>query len=306
MLHHDEAHSSAHTAQFGAPRWHASCSAESMTWHARLDLDYSLRSDHATRLQFSHDGPLRVLRSLYPEGPGICHNVLVHPPGGLVGGDVLDMQVRVAEGAHALITTPGATRFYRSNGHQAVQRTRIRLDRGARLEWLPLEAIAYPACDAANEVHLDLAEGSQLMAWDITAFGLPHAGAPFDQGHFVQHIHWPGQFLERGIIDAQDTLLMNSPLGLAGQRCMGSLIFASGTALLRAQREALLEATHELLAAAPQDVIVGVTSPNPHMLVLRGLAPMVEPLMQCWQNVRSTWRKEGWDLPHTRPRIWAM
>ncbi|MPM43604.1 Urease accessory protein UreD [bioreactor metagenome] len=276
-----------------------------MVWHARLNLDYALRSD-ATRLHFAHDGPLRVLRSLYPEGDAVCHNVLVHPPGGIVGGDVLDIGMQVAEGAHALVTTPGATRFYRSNGALGTQRTRITLAPGARLEWLPLEAIAYPACDALNELQFDLAPDAQLITWDITALGLPHADAPFDTGRFVQHIEWPGRFLERGVLDAQDARLMNGPLGLAGQRCLASLVLASGTPLPRALREQLLEATHALLDGAPEGVIAGVTSPQPHMLVLRGLAPVVEPLMQLWQRVWAEWRQRWWGLPAVRPRIWAM
>lgn len=276
-----------------------------MVWHARLNLDYARRGE-ATRLHFAHDGPLRVLRSLYPEGDTVCHNVLVHPPGGIVGGDVLDMNVHVSEGAHALVTTPGATRFYRSNGAVGTQRTRITLAPGARLEWMPLEAIAYPACDALNELQIDLAPDAQLITWDITALGLPHADAPFDTGRFVQHIEWPGRFLERGVLDAQDARLMNGPLGLAGQRCLASLVFASGTPLPRALRERLLEATHALLGNAPDGVIAGVTSPQPHMLVLRGLAPVVEPLMQLWQRVWAEWRQLCWHLPATRPRIWAM
>ena len=275
-----------------------------MVWHARLDLDYSQRNE-VTRMHFSHDGPLRVLRSLHPEGPGICHNVLVHPPGGIVGGDLLDVTVRVQEGAHGLITTPGATRFYRSNGQQGMQRTRITLASGARLEWLPLETIAYNDCDAVNELQLDLAPDSQLIAWDITAFGLPHADAPYEQGRFVQHIDWPGRFLERGVIDAQDDRLMNGPLGLAGARCMGSLILAGGTALPRALREQLLEVTHAMLVDLPEGVIAGVTAPNAHMIVLRGLSPVVEPLMLLWQRVWAEWRMLWWQLPGTRPRIWA-
>lgn len=276
-----------------------------MAWHARLALDYQARQEK-TSLHFTHDGPLRVLKSLYPEGPGICHNVLVHPPGGLVGGDVLDIAVQVGEGAHALVTTPGATRFYRSNGHQALQRTRLNLSAGARLEWLPLEAIAYNACDAANHVEFTLAEGAQLLAWDVTALGLPMANQHFDQGLLTQHLEWPGVFLEHGAIHAEDKLLLDGSLGLAGQRCMATLILASGTPLSRVQREALLEATHELLQSAPEGVISGVTAPNEHMLVLRALAPVVEPVMILWKTVWAHWRVQLWGLQARVPRIWAM
>ena len=276
-----------------------------MAWHAQLALNYH-KQDKKTALHFTHDGPLRILKSLYPEGSSICHNVLVHPPGGLVGGDVLDIAVQVGEGAHALVTTPGATRFYKSNGQAALQRTQLLLDAGARLEWLPLESIAYNACDASNHLQFELAEGAQLLTWDVTALGLPLAGQPFEAGRFTQHLEWPGHFLERGVINAQDHLLLDGALGLSGKRCMGSLIFASGTPLVRTQREALLESTHALLQAAPAGTICGVTSLNANMLVLRGLAPVVEPLMQLWKTVWAHWRSELLGLQGTTPRIWSM
>ena len=276
-----------------------------MTWHAKLALNYALQADK-TSVHFTHDGPLRILKSLYPEGPGICHNVLVHPPGGLVGGDVLDIDVEVEAGAHALVTTPGATRFYKSNGQQALQRTKLKLQAGARLEWLPLEAIAYNACDAVNHLEFDLAEDAQLLTWDVTALGLPLAAQPFEDGVFEQHIEWPSRFLERGVVNAQDDLLLNGDLGLAGNRCLASLIFASGTPIARAQREALLEASHELLGAAPESVWSGVTSPNENMLVLRGVSPVVEPVMMLWKKLWIIWRKELWGLEGTAPRIWSM
>ncbi|WP_423457304.1 urease accessory protein UreD [Ottowia sp. VDI28] len=274
-------------------------------WHARLALNYRLNQEK-TALHFVHEGPLRVLKSLYPEGPSVCHNVLVHPPGGLVGGDVLDITVQVEEGAHALVTTPGATRFYRSNGHQAVQRTRLKLEAGARLEWLPLEAIAYNACDAVNHLEFTLAEGAQLLAWDVTALGLPMASQHFEAGVLTQHIEWPGYFLERGVMNAQDRSLLDGPLGLAGRRCMSSLILASGTPLSRGLRETLLESTHALLQSASEDVIAGVTAPNEHMLVLRGLGPVVEPLMQFWKTIWAHWRVQAWGLEGHSPRIWSM
>ncbi|MEZ5608722.1 MAG: urease accessory protein UreD [Burkholderiaceae bacterium] len=276
-----------------------------MAWHAQLALEY--RAQHGkTALHFTHDGPLRVLKSLYPEGAGICHNVLVHPPGGLVQGDVLDIRVQVGAGAHALVTTPGATRFYRSTGPQALQRTRLRLAAGARLEWLPLESIAYNDCNAVNHLECDLAAGAQMLAWDVTALGLPLAGQPFEQGRFTQHLEWPGRFLERGVIDAQDRLLLDGPLGLAGQRCLASVILASGTPLPREQREALLEHTHELLQALSAGLAGGVTAPNEHMLVLRVLAPVVEPAMALCKSAWALWRRQLWGLQGDAPRIWAM
>ena len=192
---------------------------------------------------FRHEWPLRILQSLYPEGEGICHNVLVHPPGGLVGGDRLDLAVKVGAGAHGLLTTPGASRFYRSLGEEALQDTRLELAEGARLEWLPMEALCYSGCLAENRLQMQLAPGAELLGWDITALGLPQSDQPFVAGRFRQHIEWPGVWLERAEIEAQDQRLLASPLGLAGHRCLATLFFATGQPLARARREGALELT---------------------------------------------------------------
>ena len=154
-----------------------------MTWIAGLKIDYSLE-DHRTVARFVHDGPLRILQSLYPEGDAVCHNVLVHPPGGLVGGDTLDVRVKVGPGAHGLVTTPGATRFYRSEAGLATQQVHAQVQEGGRLEWLPLEALAFNHCDALNLARFELAPAAELIAWDVTALGLPNAQQPFEHGTF--------------------------------------------------------------------------------------------------------------------------
>lgn len=275
-----------------------------MSWHARLDLQYTFEAQR-TAARFQHDGPLRILQSLYPEGP-ICHNVLVHPPGGLVGGDTLDIRVQVADGAHGLVTTPGATRFYRSLGEPALQRATVELATGARLEWLPLEAIAYNQCLARNELRLRLAPGAEMMGWDITALGLPHANQPFEQGEFAQHIELEGVWLERGRIDAKDHRLLRSPLGLAGQRCVGSLFFLAGSALGRERRELGLSLAREALEPHTLRDLAGATSPHEQVMVVRVLGPQVEPVMQLLRAVWARWREGLWQLPTTPPRIWAM
>ena len=276
-----------------------------MPWHASLQLDYTLEGTR-TVARHAHNGPLRILQSLYPEGDAVCHNVLVHPPGGLVGGDTLDITATVGPGAHGLVTTPGATRFYRSTGELALQRTHLTLAEGARLEWLPLEALCYNACNAENHLTLNLAPGAECMGWDVTALGLPHAGQPFETGRFVQHIEAPGLWLERGVIDAADHRLLESPLGLAGHRCMASLFFVVGTPLERARRDTALDAARAVMDAHALKASAGATSPNGQVLVVRALAPQVEPAMQLLQQVRAAWRAALWQLDAEPPRIWSM
>ena len=276
-----------------------------MPWHASLQLDYTLEGTR-TVARHAHNGPLRILQSLYPEGDAVCHNVLVHPPGGLVGGDTLDITATVGPGAHGLVTTPGATRFYRSTGERALQRTHLSLAEGARLEWLPLEALCYNACNAENHLTLNLAPGAECMGWDVTALGLPHAGQPFETGRFVQHIEAPGLWLERGVIDAADHRLLESPQGLAGHRCMASLFFVTGRPLDRARRDTALDAARAVMDAHALKATAGATSPNGQVVVVRALAPQVEPAMQLLQQVRAAWRAALWQLCAEPPRIWSM
>ena len=276
-----------------------------MTRHAALSLD-NLNETHRTVARYLHSGPLRILKSLYPEGDAICHNVLVHPPGGLVGGDMLDIKVSLGPGAHGLVTTPGATRFYRSEAGLATQQVHARLEAGARLEWLPLEAIAYNQCDALNRAVFDLAPGAELMTWDITALGLPATDLPFVQGTFRQHLEIPGVWLERGTLRGQDTRLLNSPLGLAGQRCMATLVFASGTPIATARLAQGLEAARECLEAHDLRWLSGVTSPHPQVMVLRVLAPVTEPAVHLLKQVWVAWRHALWQLGGTPPRLWNL
>lgn len=276
-----------------------------MTWNASLSVDYSLQDERCVA-RHVHQGPLRILQSLYPEGAAVCHNVLVHPPAGLVGGDALDIRVTADTGAHGLITTPGATRFYRSTGEHARQRTHIRLAAGARLEWLPMEALLYDGCLAENHLSLDLAPSAELIGWDVLALGLPLARLPFLRGRFCQHIEVPGVWIERGVIDGQDHRLLRSPLGMAGQHCMASLFLVTGSPLERQRRDLLLEATREFLQTHALGRWSGVTSPTPQVIILRVLTEQVEPAMDLLKSVRASWRLLAWGMAANRPRIWSM
>ena len=275
-----------------------------MSWRGQLALRYRREGDR-TVAHDRHDGPLRVLQALYPEGPGICQHVLVHPPGGIVGGDELQIDAELGAGTHALVTTPGATRFYRSTGAMARQAARLVVEPGARLEWLPLETLAYPDCIAENRTTVELRPGGEAMGWEVLALGLPASAKPFDRGRFVQHLEVPGQWLDRGAIDAADTLLLDGAPGLAGERVIATMWFASGEPLPRARRDELLDAARAAIEAAGC-VRAGATSPASGVVVLRALGQRVEPLMTLLLAVRSAWRTAAWGLAAHPPRIWRM
>jgi urease accessory protein len=144
------------------------------------------------------------------------------------------------------------------------------------------------------------------MAWDITALGLPHANLPFEHGQLQQHMEVAGAWLERGLIDAQDTRLMDGPLGLAKHRCLATLVFACGTDLPRDRRDLALSLARGLTDAAPAACVAGVTSPHPRVVVVRALSPLVEPAQTLLRGVWATWRQGLWAMTGTMPRIWAM
>ena len=274
-----------------------------MAWRGSLAIDYRLR-DGRTIAHDRHDGPLRVLRSLHPEG-GVCHSVLVHPPGGVVGGDELAIELTLGEGAHALVTTPGATRFYRSAGATATQALRVVAGAASRFEWLPLETIAYSGCMASNTLRFELAPDAEMIGWDVTALGLPESDRPFDAGRFTQSIELPGRWLERGAVAAGDDRLLDSPLGWAGRRVLATMWFATGDSLDSARSDALLDAARSVAAAHPLAATTGATSPQQGVIVVRALAARVEPAMELLQRIWRAWRPLAWGVAATPPRVWS-
>jgi urease accessory protein len=276
-----------------------------MAWHAELKLDYTLESQR-TVARHAHHGPMRILKSLYPEGDSICHNVLVHPPGGLVGGDTIDIQVSVEQGAHGLVSTPGATRFYKSGGYPALQQLTAHVADQARLEWVPLEAIAYNECEATNRAFFHLAPSAELITWDVTALGLPSSDQAFTQGHFQQHLEIPSVWLERGNVQGNDERWLNSPLGLAGHKCFASLVFACGSPIASDRVESALEAARSIIETSPLKLQAGITYAHPQVIVMRVMSPLVEPTMDLLKQVWATWRHTLWELPSEPPRIWSV
>ena len=276
-----------------------------MGWRAHLDLHYSLEN-LTTQVKFEHEGPLRILRSLYPEGPSVCHNVLIHPPSGLVGGDSLEINIQAKDQAHALITTPGATRFYRSEHEWATQHVLVNLKDSARLEWLPLETLAYNGCKAKNHCTFDLKDESELIAWDITALGMPSANLPFEVDQIEQHFELKGHWLDRGRIQASDLDLLNSPVGLNARKCLSTMVFASARALSAERVGQILELARSALPANSLEIQAGATSPNAHIVVVRMLSDLVEPSMHLMRRIWLAWRSELWSLQPVMPRIWAL
>ncbi|SDB24616.1 urease accessory protein [Pseudomonas sp. NFACC23-1] len=196
------------------------------SWHAELELGYARFGDRTRPVQRRHKGPLRVQKHLYAEGPEVCQHIIVHPPGGIAGGDRLDISAHVGPDAWAQLTSPGAAKWYRAAG-PAYQQLTLSVAPGATLEWLPQETIVFSAAQAQLSTCIDLQGDGRLFYWDMVALGRPASGERFDLGHFQSRldIRRDGQLLwhERQRIVGGDGLL-DSPIGLGGDPVFATLL----------------------------------------------------------------------------------
>ncbi|OYX31228.1 MAG: hypothetical protein B7Z03_04500 [Hydrogenophilales bacterium 32-62-9] len=175
-------------------------------WQARLALDFQRRDAATILARREHFGPLRVQKALYPEGEGVCHVIVLHPPSGIAGGDDLHIGVKVDAGAHALLTTPGAGKWYRSAGPWAKQRLDFAVGADATLEWLPQENIVFDAARADMQSRIELDAAARFIGMDVLCLGRRASGETFAHGalQLDTRVQRGGQpiWLERGRLDA--------------------------------------------------------------------------------------------------------
>ncbi|MBD2519663.1 urease accessory protein UreD [Nostoc sp. FACHB-973] len=200
-------------------------------WHGKLNLVYADRQNR-TQLIYNHQqAPLKVQRPFYPEGQKVCHSVILHTAGGVVGGDRLSSHIHLQPHTHALITTAAASKIYRSNGLQARQNTQIQVDTGACLEWLPQETILFNGAIYQQDLRVELATGGSFLGWEITRFGRSARGEKFDKGEWRSHTEIWQQgvplWIDRQWLPASEEVF-HSPHGLAGKPIIGSLVWLGG------------------------------------------------------------------------------
>jgi urease accessory protein len=201
------------------------------SWRAELDLEYERRGARTVLAKRRHDGPLVVQKALYPEGDEVCHTIVVHPPGGMAGGDELDIRASIGSGAHALLTTPAAGKWYRSAGPWARQHVTIEAAEGACAEWLPQETIVFDGARSDIDTQIALGRGAAFIGWDVVCLGRTASGETYENGACRVHTRVTAEekviWFERGTIGAGG-LLCRSAAGLAGRSVFGTML-ATGT-----------------------------------------------------------------------------
>ncbi len=261
-------------------------------WRAELALGFERREGRTVLAGRRHAGPLVVQKPFYPEGEEVCHAIVVHPPGGIAGGDELELHAHLDGRSHALLTTPGATKWYCSAGTRATQSVRFEVH-GA-LEWLPQETIVFDGALAQTQCRVELAAGARYVGWEVLCLGRSGSGERFGRGRvrIATEIHREGKplWLERGTIEGGGKL-MTSPAGLAGHTVCGTLICCA----------------QDLNASIVSDCrrIPGIASTLlPGVLVARYLGDSSEEAKRAFVRLWSILRPAVLGREAVEPRIW--
>lgn len=285
--------------------------AQSTGWPAQLNLRFEPRevngSQRTVMTERKHFGPLRILKPLYPEGDAICHAVIVHPPGGIVAGDSLAVDLRVDGGAHALATTPGAQKWYRSTGAEASAVMRLHVTDDAKLEWMPQETMVFNGARAAQTLEISLAPNARFFGWEMLCLGRTTRGERFATGEFRQRIRLvragSGAPLWRESIHLLgDDPLMNSPLGFRG-------LPVTATTWIALPDDESGEATTDVLAsvrAALGDApLAAASSPESGLVVIKAMGDAPEAVRNLLINVWKKIRLQVFAREAIVPRIWS-
>ncbi|MDD2724329.1 MAG: urease accessory protein UreD [Methylovulum sp.] len=266
----------------------------SQGWQAQLELGFEYKHGKTVLAHRRHIGPLTVQRPFYPEGE-VCHLYVLHPPGGVVAGDCLAITINAATNSAALVTTPAAGKFYRSDGKLARQTVALTVAAGASLEWLPQETIIYEGAQVAAEMRLELAAGAKFIGWEILALGRPAAQESFTSGEVG--MNW--QIFRAGDLFYRERLLIDAEAfaanwGLDGHSACGTLFAYPATTVQLAVVQTLIG----------DSVGRGVTLLD-DLLICRALDTRADRLRDFFQEVWMCLRPDVVGRKACAPRIWA-
>lgn len=280
------------------PATEAPPAAQPSSWPAELELWFALSAGKTRLVRRRHLGPLVVQRPFHPEEDGTCHVYLLHPPGGVAGGDQLDLCFHVDAGARALLTTPGATKFYRSEHGAGAQSIHVEVGAGAVCEYLPQETIVFDGGDARMETCVSLSPDATYVGWDFLCLGRPAAGEQFRTGWLSQRIEIrrAGRpiWFERLELHGSSPL-MEAAFALAGQPTWGTMIYAGAIAE---------DAAEQVRAAIGASSVFSVSQLD-EVVVCRYLGPRVGEGKALFARAWNVLRVLGQGKAANAPRIWA-
>ncbi len=270
------------------------------SWHGKLELWFEHQQGRTRLMRRQHVGPLAVQRPFYPEADGSAHVYLLHPPGGIVGGDQLAIDCHLAPQARALLTTPGATKFYRSEEHPSEQHVRIDVAAGAICEYLPQETIVFAGANAFVRTRASLLADSVYIGWDFVSLGRPASGERFGTGSFRQSVELVREgtpiWFERIEISGEE-MIKDQPFVLAGKSIMGTMVYA-GPAIENASerlRDTLGDAARRVFSVSQLDRVI----------VCRYLGDHVSQAKSLFRCAWDVLREAGIGKRGIAPRIWA-
>lgn len=270
------------------------------SWRAHLKLRYTVSGSKTVLREQRHYGPLMVQKPFYPEGAQTCHSYIIHPPGGVVGGDKLGIEIDSAPGAHAVVTTPGATKFYRSAGPRATHINRLTVSSAGVLEWLPQETIIYNQADVKNHTIVSLQPGAVFIGWEMMCLGLPASQQPFRCGRLDQRLTvWQDDhplLIEPLRIEGEDEVL-GANWGLGGRPVTG--IFVATL-----MNDDVLRAVRQCAPHMEAGNFFGATQFN-GLTVCRFLGQDVGTGIKAFRNAWEIIRPAVLDKQACAPRIWA-
>lgn len=271
--------------------------AQKSSWHAHLELGFAERAGRTVPVHRRHIGPLSVQRPFHPEGTP-CHTYVLHPPGGVVGGDRLDIETSVESGAHALVTTPASGKFYRSAGELAEQHQALNVKGDGILEWLPQDTILFSGSQVTMQTRVDLDEHARFIGWDILSFGRPASKDYYDDGYCRQAFElWRNNkplIIERARYQSNDEM-MTAPWGLQNYNTVGTMVATNADkALLEAARQIEFETSFGLLSSTLIDDVLVC-----RMLGHQGMQCR-ETFTRIWQAIRPSLLARDACIP----RIW--
>jgi len=272
-------------------------------WQGILELDYQKIGNSTQLVKAYSQAPLKIQRSFYPEGQEICHSIILHTAGGMVGGDRLSQTINLQPETQVVLTTPAASKIYRSSGETAHNIINIEVEKQAYLEFVPREIIIFNGAIFSQNLRVNLAADACYLGWEITRFGRTARGEIFNHGQWkscteIWQNNCPIWIDRQGFIANEE--ILNSPHGLGGQPVIASLIWVG-----QPVSEDIIKTIRQLWEQRETSSQAGVTQLISGLLCrYRGNSTqeVINWFTDVWQLLRQNYTGKS----IVKPRVWQL